>query len=393
MALLVSGTIGCSSPVLNNAAGIGPTTNRRRAWRVGTDSGVARRPGGRHARSPRRPALRRHKKPASHRDAGGGSGDVAFSQRRRRLIPPLGISGQRSWLCCSFASWLDSLSSAATSVGAKPNHGFFGCQHPCAIRSCRWSSRRWQTRAPCDRFRRRPRVHLHEHHCRRMHESARNKVFCFGATGCTHVAPCTQDMQRTHRARCFATMPTTFTRLQRTRRFRHRTSPIAQNCAALAPLPTRPWTVAFVGWSGRRSARLHAWRSLHAHHACRHRRRRNRGPRRHALRPGCPACRPVRRTVSTHVVSPGDDAAGPHGATSPGAGGGRPRIHAPGACRRRASRLCAIARHAQPPRGTNDDGTASGAVEGGRWCAGGTRTAAGADLRTDQWPSSSSSSA
>src|SRR3546814_1852978 len=38
MALLVSGTIGCSSPVQNIAAGIGPVTNRRRARRVGTDS-------------------------------------------------------------------------------------------------------------------------------------------------------------------------------------------------------------------------------------------------------------------------------------------------------------------------------------------------------------------
>lgn len=33
-------------------------------------------------------------------------------------------------MCCVFSPWLDSLSSAATSVGAKPNHGFFGCQHP-----------------------------------------------------------------------------------------------------------------------------------------------------------------------------------------------------------------------------------------------------------------------
>src|SRR5690606_1909174 len=88
MALLVSGTIGCSSPVQNNAAGIGPTTNRRRAWRVGTDSDAACRRWCRLARGPRLPALRRHKKPASRSDAGGGSGDVAFSQRRRCLIPP-----------------------------------------------------------------------------------------------------------------------------------------------------------------------------------------------------------------------------------------------------------------------------------------------------------------
>src|SRR3546814_8225476 len=84
MALLVSGTIGCSSPVQNIAAGIGPTTNRRRARRVGTDSDSARQGGGPLAWNPCPPALRRHKKPASHGDAGWGSGDVALSQRRRR---------------------------------------------------------------------------------------------------------------------------------------------------------------------------------------------------------------------------------------------------------------------------------------------------------------------
>src|SRR5690606_39649256 len=88
MALLVSGTIGCSSPVQNNAAGIGPTPNRPRARRVGTDSDPVRREGGPLAWNPLPPALRRHKKPASHGDAGGGSGDVALSQRRRCLIPP-----------------------------------------------------------------------------------------------------------------------------------------------------------------------------------------------------------------------------------------------------------------------------------------------------------------
>src|SRR5690606_1960812 len=88
MALLVSGTIGCSSPVQNNAAGIGPATNRRRAWRVGTDSDAVRERCGRPAWTPRRTPSRRHKKPASHGDAGGVRDDVAFSQRRRCLIPP-----------------------------------------------------------------------------------------------------------------------------------------------------------------------------------------------------------------------------------------------------------------------------------------------------------------
>src|SRR3546814_8018257 len=78
MALLVSGTIGCSSPVQNSAAGIGPVTNRRRARRVGTDSDSARQGGGPLAWNPCPPALRRHKKPASHGDAGWGSGDVAL---------------------------------------------------------------------------------------------------------------------------------------------------------------------------------------------------------------------------------------------------------------------------------------------------------------------------
>lgn len=36
-------------------------------------------------------------------------------------------------MCCAFSLGFDSLSSAATSVGAKPNHGFFHCQHPGGI--------------------------------------------------------------------------------------------------------------------------------------------------------------------------------------------------------------------------------------------------------------------
>src|SRR3546814_17283139 len=98
MALFVSGTIGCSSPVQNIAAGIGPTTNRRRARRVGTDSDSARQGGGPLAWNPCPPALRRHQKPASHGDAGRGSGDVALSQRGHSLNPPWGKSGGGSWV-------------------------------------------------------------------------------------------------------------------------------------------------------------------------------------------------------------------------------------------------------------------------------------------------------
>lgn len=53
-----------------------------------------------------------------------------FSQRRRCRNPPYRSSGRRSFLCCAFSLCLDSLASAATSVGAKPNHAFFNCQHP-----------------------------------------------------------------------------------------------------------------------------------------------------------------------------------------------------------------------------------------------------------------------
>lgn len=33
-------------------------------------------------------------------------------------------------MCFAFSSWRDSLTSALATLGAKPNHGFFHCQHP-----------------------------------------------------------------------------------------------------------------------------------------------------------------------------------------------------------------------------------------------------------------------
>lgn len=33
-------------------------------------------------------------------------------------------------MCFAFSSWTDSLASAMTTLGAKPNHAFFNCQHP-----------------------------------------------------------------------------------------------------------------------------------------------------------------------------------------------------------------------------------------------------------------------
>lgn len=67
-------------------------------------------------------------------------------------------------MCCLFSPGSDSLSSAATSVVAKPNHGFFHCQHPCRIFFPRfpadgrrasgpgnWRNRRAQARAHAHR--------------------------------------------------------------------------------------------------------------------------------------------------------------------------------------------------------------------------------------------------
>lgn len=40
-------------------------------------------------------------------------------------------------MCFAFSSWTDSLASAMTTLGAKPNHAFFNCQHPSRKKSAR----------------------------------------------------------------------------------------------------------------------------------------------------------------------------------------------------------------------------------------------------------------
>lgn len=40
-------------------------------------------------------------------------------------------------MCFAFSSWRDSLTSAQATLGAKPNHGFFHCQHPDAKKIAR----------------------------------------------------------------------------------------------------------------------------------------------------------------------------------------------------------------------------------------------------------------
>ena len=44
-------------------------------------------------------------------------------------LPPSGISGRRASSCCALSGFFDSLSSAGRVCWAKPNHGFFRCQH------------------------------------------------------------------------------------------------------------------------------------------------------------------------------------------------------------------------------------------------------------------------
>ena len=43
-------------------------------------------------------------------------------------------------MCFAFSSWTDSLASAMTTLGAKPNHAFFNCQHPSRKKSKRCPS-------------------------------------------------------------------------------------------------------------------------------------------------------------------------------------------------------------------------------------------------------------
>ena len=83
-----------------------------------------------------------NKKPASRNGAGRCGGmecDVFW--RRGCPRPPSRLSGRRASLCCSFFGLIDSLSSAGHVCWAKPNHGFFRCQHFVAIIFDRFSVR------------------------------------------------------------------------------------------------------------------------------------------------------------------------------------------------------------------------------------------------------------
>lgn len=51
-------------------------------------------------------------------------------------------------MCFAFSSWRDSLTSAQATLGAKPNHGFFHCQHPDAKKFARLAAHTQRARCP-----------------------------------------------------------------------------------------------------------------------------------------------------------------------------------------------------------------------------------------------------
>lgn len=77
-------------------------------------------------------------------------------------------------MCCSFSPVPDSLASVTTCVAAKPNHGFFNCQHPGGTRR---APRRARRRAPGRRVGTADARHFAS--ASRMHPRAAKKSACF----------------------------------------------------------------------------------------------------------------------------------------------------------------------------------------------------------------------
>ena len=137
-------------------------------------------------------------------------------------------------MCCAFSLGFDSLSSAATSVGAKPNHGFFNCQLPRAVffpppavadlgacRDCSASRRR-----ECARTR--PSCSL----C--FYESAQIKRFSCNAWLPVHFAKRTRAAVATPRAHRHEGVRTLSASVRAIASFRRRTSSIAPKCARIS---------------------------------------------------------------------------------------------------------------------------------------------------------------
>ena len=137
-------------------------------------------------------------------------------------------------MCCAFSLGFDSLSSAATSVGAKPNHGFFNCQLPRAVffpppavadlgacRDCSASRRRECARTL-------PSCNL----C--FYESAQIKRFSCNAWLPVHFAKRTRAAVATPRAHRHEGVRTLSASVRAIASFRRRTSSIAPKCARIS---------------------------------------------------------------------------------------------------------------------------------------------------------------
>ena len=240
MALLVSGTTWYCSPVGTRH---GYRTRDQPPTREARRNGccVATAPEGADPvrNDPRIRKTRSHKKPASPSGAGAVAGSRRLSQGRRRLIPPLGISGQRASLCCALLLWLDSLSSAATSVGAKPNHGFFNCQHPDAknLRGRRRRRRRRTCVGDGVRAARTARARAHPRDA--AHESTFFQTFRANASARRVVRVGDASTRATTRGRAAEGVSRLSDARRAHARLRRRTSPFAQNCANFFRLARR----------------------------------------------------------------------------------------------------------------------------------------------------------
>ena len=143
-------------------------------------------------------------------------------------------------MCCAFSLGFDSLSSAATSVGAKPNHAFFNCQHP---RSVFFAARAAagpgvsRDRGVADRSvreRLQPPCNL------RSYKNAQIKVFSCNARHAAPMARSTHASVARPRVRRCEGVPGLSAHVSAPAVFRRRTSRIARKCARkFAPSASR----------------------------------------------------------------------------------------------------------------------------------------------------------
>lgn len=137
-------------------------------------------------------------------------------------------------MCCAFSLWFDSLSSAATSVGAKPNHGFFNCQLPRAVFSPPPAVADLGTCRDCSASRRRECARTRPSRNLCFYESAQIKRFSCNAWLPMHFAKRTRVAVATPRAHRHEGVRTLSASVRATASFRRRTSSIAPKCARIS---------------------------------------------------------------------------------------------------------------------------------------------------------------